>query len=124
MAAGKKTEFAISNFALRIYNISKVSGVTAKLSSKGYSIRQFKGELDNSIVDFEGIDKVLLTRAIQEGKEKAISTAEQLGIKNYSLKNFVEHGLKNNSSQSFQGPGATVGKVKMQKSVTLIYKIN
>jgi uncharacterized protein YggE len=124
MAGGRKSDVAVSNFLLRVYDISKVSDVAAKLSAKGYSIRQFKGELDNSIVDFEGIDKVLLARAIREGKEKAVATAEELGVKNYSLQNFIERGLKNNSSQAFQGPGATVGKVKMQKSVTLIYKIN
>ena len=122
--AGKKSSVAVSCFTIKVYDLGRAENLPAKLSQKGYSITQFASDLDDNLVNFSEIDKALLPRAIQNGKAKATETAMQLGIKNYSLHKFVEGGLKNKNTTSRDGNSITIEKVRLQKNVTLIYKID
>ena len=120
---GKRTDVGQASFSLKITDITRASAAANALSAKGYNIQQFKSELEDDLQDYEPLDKLLLGRAIQNGKEKAAETAAQLGIKNYTLQRFNENGLKN-KTKSGQNREATIRKVRLQKAVTLFYKID
>ena len=109
---------------LRAFNVSSVVNIKARLSENEYRVIRCTGQLSDTQFDKEAVNKLLLSRAIRNGKEKANEVASELGMKSLEFVSFSEGDLKEekNGSYGYGMDGDGTGKIKLTKQVTLVYR--